>query len=129
MEIVKYNKVLHEEKLMQMLVEEGEDWSCYWKAAMNEKYREALAKSLSYVAVEQSDVIGFSRSIDDCGIYIYVCDLLVKAEFRGKELGRQLMECIVKDHPERTVYVMSDVDPYYQKLGYPREGSVFEIKL
>jgi hypothetical protein len=39
------------------------------------------------------------------------------------------MECIVKDHPERTVYVMSDVDPYYQKLGYPREGSVFEIKL
>jgi hypothetical protein len=37
------------------------------------------------------------------------------------------MECIYQDYPNHTVYVMSDVDGYYQKQGYIREGSIFEV--
>jgi len=37
------------------------------------------------------------------------------------------MECIYKDHPDKIVYVMSDVDEYYEKQGYRKEGSVFEV--
>ena len=37
------------------------------------------------------------------------------------------MKCIYEDYPERIVFVMSDIDEYYKKLGYKREGSIFEV--
>jgi len=47
--------------------------------------------------------------------------------YRGKEIGRKLMECIYKDYPNQVVYVMSDVDGYYEKVDYKRIGSIFEV--
>ena len=61
------------------------------------------------------------------GFYIYVCDLLVHRQYRGRDIGRQLMEPLLDQFPDHTVYVMSDVDEYYKKLGYELEGSIFKI--
>ncbi len=94
---------------------------------MSAKYKAALQNSITYVAYENDEICGYSRSLDDCGFYIYVCDLLVRKKYRGREIGRKLMECIYKDFPDRIVYVMSDADGYYVKLGYRREVSVFEV--
>ena len=88
----------------------------------------ALHKSITYVAYEGEVLCGFSRSLDDCDFYIYVCDLLVKPEYRGKNIGKKLMECIYEDYPEQIVYVMSDVDEYYKKQGFRREGSLYEVR-
>lgn len=125
MNIRAYQKAEDEEKLMTLIEEEG--WECYTEGISSEKYRKALEKSITYVAYESDTLVGYSRSIDDCGFYIYVCDLLVMKEHRGKNIGRQLMECIYTDYPDYVVYVMSDVDPYYKKQGYRREGSIFEV--
>ena len=76
---------------------------------------------------EGNRLCAYVRSLDDCGFYIYVCDLLVRKSDRGKQIGRKLMERVVDDYPNQTVYVMSDVDAYYVKQGYHREGSVFEV--
>ena len=46
----------------------------------------------------------------------------------GKEYGRLLLERVCMDFPNDTICVMSDVDPYYEKLGYEREGSVFIVR-
>jgi ribosomal protein S18 acetylase RimI-like enzyme len=127
MEIRKFQKELDEEKLMLLIKNEGQDWSCYWADEFSAKYKAALHNSITYVAYEGSVLCGYSRSIDDCGFYIYVCDLLVKPEYRGKNIGKKLMECIYKDYPDRIVYVMSDVDEYYEKQGFRREGSIFEV--
>ena len=127
MEIMKYFRSRDEDKLMELIKNEGEAWSCYWAEAYAEKYRSALHQSITYVAYENDLLIGYSRSLDDCGFYIYVCDLLVMPQYRGRNIGRQLMECIYQDYPNHTVYVMSDVDGYYQKQGYTREGSIFEV--
>ncbi len=54
--------------------------------------------------------------------------LLVDADCRGKSYGRFLMEQACKDFPEQTVYVMSDVDPYYEKQGYQKEGTIFIVR-
>jgi GNAT superfamily N-acetyltransferase len=62
------------------------------------------------------------------GFYIYVCDLLVTAKYRGRDIGRKLMEQLTTDYPNQTVFVMSDVDEYYQKLGYPIIGSILEVR-
>lgn len=125
MQIRKYNKLIDESKLMKM-IEDEEGWD-YASKTLAEKYKAALQTSITYVAFQDDEICGYSRSLDDFGEYIYVCDLLVKPAYRGKEIGRKLMECIYSDYPDQVVYVMSDVDGYYNKIGYKRIGSIFEV--
>jgi ribosomal protein S18 acetylase RimI-like enzyme len=126
MEIKKYT-VKDEAKLRELLLDEGDDWSCYSDENAFGKYKQALISSLSYVGYEGVSLCGYVRCRDDDGFGIYVYDLLVKKSFRGRSFGRMLMERVCADHPSDTVYVMSGVDGYYEKLGYPREGSVFRV--
>lgn len=125
MKIRAYRKADDEEALMKMIGDE-EGWT-YSDAGMSAQYRMALERSITYVAYEGGILCGYSRSVDDCGIYVYVCDLLVKPKYRGRGVGRGLMECIYADYPNQVVYVMSDVCAYYQKQGYKRAGSIFEV--
>lgn len=127
MDIRVYSEADDEDKVMKIIENEGEEWQCYSSDNNSEKYRTALKNSITYVAYEGNVLCGYSRSINDCGFYIYVCDLLVTAGHRGKNIGRKLMECIYADYPNQIVYVMSDVDEYYNKLGYKREGSIFQV--
>lgn len=127
MEIKEYKKKRDEVKLMEIIRAEGQEWSCYSGEKVAARYKLALQKSITYVAYEGNSLCAFSRSIEDSGYYIYVCDLLVKPEFRGKNIGRKLMEILYTRFPDQTVYVMSDVDGYYHKLGYKHEGSIFEV--
>lgn len=112
---------------MDMLTEEGDEWSCYHQPEVWESYARLLASSITYVAEEDGLICGYFRSLQDGDFYLYGCDLLVRPAYRGQGIGRMLMECLYRDYPGMTVYVMSDVDGYYAKLGYHREGSIFEV--
>ena len=125
MHIRKYNKITDESKLMKMIKDE-EGWN-YANETLAEKYKVALESSITYIAFQEDVLCGYSRSLDDCGFYIYVCDLLVRPDFRGKDIGRKLIECLYNDYPNQVVYVMSDVDEYYEKVDYKRIGSIFEV--
>jgi ribosomal protein S18 acetylase RimI-like enzyme len=127
MEMTRYSSE-DETALFDMLRGEGADWECYYGEAFIGRYREALVNSITYVAYEGAVLCGYARCRDDDGFGVYVYDLLVKKEYRGREIGRTLMERVCADFPESTVYVMSDVDDYYRKLGYRREGSIFEVR-
>ena len=127
MNIKIYEQNRDEAKLMQMLHEEGEEWSCYWKDEVAPKYRKALHDNITYVAYEEDTLCGSVRALNDCGFYIYICDLLVSKEHRGRDVGRKLMQRLCAEYPKQTVYVMSDHDDYYQHLGYAREGSIFTV--
>lgn len=109
---------------MKLVQSEGEEWSEY----LNPIYRKALDNSITYVALIEDELCGYSRSLSDSGLFIWVVDLLVNKNRRGLSVGKKLMECITTDFPDIDVYVMSDVDPYYDKLGYKKEGSVFKVK-
>lgn len=124
-QIRRYNKTRDESKLMELIrAEEGWD---YADDHMAEKYKTALDNSVTFVAYTNDVLTGYSRSLDDCGFYIYVCDLLVKPAYRGRNIGRKLMECLYDEYPGQTVFVMSDVDEYYKKVDYERIGSIFEV--
>jgi ribosomal protein S18 acetylase RimI-like enzyme len=125
MQIRKYNKIIDEDKIMKM-IENEEGWD-YANEILSERYKVALETSITYVAYEEDILCGYSRSLNDLNEYIYVCDLLVMPAYRGKEIGRKLMECIYKYYPDQVVYVMSDVDGYYEKVDYKRIGSIFEV--
>ncbi len=126
LEIKRYQQDIDEPELMQMIKDE-EGWD-YADDKMAERYKFALGNSITFVAYQNDVLCGYSRSLDDCGFYIYVCDLLVKPAYRGNEIGRKLMGCLMDEYPGQTVYVMSDVDAYYEKVGFQKIGSVFEVK-
>lgn len=110
-----------------MLREEGDEWIDYHGVNGYAKYLRALDSSVTYVVYDESILCGYARCREDDGFGVYVYDLLVRKSYRGKKLGKMLMEQACKDFSDQPVYVMSDVDPYYEKLGYRREGSIFEV--
>ncbi|WFF71873.1 GNAT family N-acetyltransferase [Proteiniclasticum sp. QWL-01] len=127
MKIKKYSKA-DETLLFDLLIDEGDDWIEYHGAAGRSKYVKALESSITYIAYHENLVCGYARCREDNGFGVYVYDLLVRKTRRGRQIGKSLMERVCQDFPEQPVYVMSDVDMYYEKLGYRREGSIFEVK-
>ncbi len=127
-EIRKYSKN-DEAVLMRMIEDEGQEWKCYSAVDVSEKYKNLLENSMTYVAYYGDTLCGYSRSINDGDFYIYICDLLVTKRFRGQNIGRKLMECVCADYPSQIVFVMSDIDEYYIKQGYQREGSIFKVSM
>ncbi len=119
-ESLDYNKMI-------LLFKSEKDWSCYINDNAIDKYKESLKKSITHVAYIEKELVGYSRSIEDFGFYIYICDLLVHKNHRGKSIGKKLMECVLQDYPDYEIFVMSDVNQYYKKLGYEIEGSILRV--
>lgn len=115
------------EELFAMMEKEP-DWDEYCNEKNKENYLRAIQTSITYLLFEEEKICGYARCREDDGFGVYVYDLLVDVNCRGKNYGRYLMEQACKDFPEQTVYVMSDVDPYYKKQGYQKEGTIFIVK-
>ena len=122
-EIIKYGPE-HEDALMELIRQEGEDWRIYWAEPNASKYRRSLERCIVYLAMQDGMVCGYSRSIQDA-LFLYVCDLLVGARYRGHGLGHALMQRMKDDYPEFPVYIMSGSDGYYEKIGCKKEGSIY----
>jgi len=127
MKIREYTKQ-DEQQLFELMAREGEEWSDYWCEAGRPEYIKALAEAAATYVVEIDErICGFVRCIGS--FTIYVDDLLVDKAYRGREFGRLLMEAVCKKFPEKEVYVMSDVDDYYSKIGYEKAGTLFAVKV
>lgn len=118
-----------ETDLFEMMRNEGGGWLNTCAEDVIDKYKTALINSITYVAVEDGYICGFIRCRDDDGFGIYILDLLVNKDYRGKQFGRKLIETICNLYPKDTVYVTSSVDEYYERIGCVREGSVLKITL
>lgn len=126
--VIKIYEKNDEMGLLDLLYDEGEEWIDYYNQNGREKLIRALASSIAYLAYEGNIVIGYIRAREDDGFGVYIYDLLVRKSYRGHNIGKQLMEHIASKYFDQTIYVMSDVDNYYEKVGYQRVGSIFEIK-
>jgi GNAT superfamily N-acetyltransferase len=117
-----------EEILIQMLTEEGGEWSDYYSAEGRVKYLCAVKACATYLLFDQDELCGYARCHADYGFGVYVHDLLVRKKHRGHGYGRLLLEQACRDFPGQTAYVLSDADPYYEKLGYANIGTIFTVK-
>lgn len=116
-----------EPALLALLRSEGDEWTDYHSEEKRTQYRNVLQDSIVYVLHEGDFLCGYARLRDDGGYGVYVCDLLVHKDCRGKNYGRLLLERACADHPGAPVYVMSDADGYYEKLGCAKIGSIFSV--
>lgn len=115
------------ELLFQLMEQEGEEWADYFTEIGRLQYIDALNQASEVlVAVVDEEIVGFIRAIGS--FTIYIDDLLVDKRHRGQGLGKKLIDGICEKFPEKGVYVMSDVDDYYHKLGYKNAGTLFEIR-
>ena len=96
----------HVDSLFAMMREEGEEWSDYYQGA---------------------GVVGFIRCREDSGFGVFVYDLLVAQRHRGASLGQALIDHVCGRSKGQPVYVLSDADDYYIKLGAEPVGTIFRL--
>ena len=125
--LVKHYTRDDEAALFAVIRSEGSDWEEYYGSG-KERYQTALESSVTYVIYDGDVLCGYCRCREDDGFGIYIYDLLVDKSYRGKQYGHRLIAKVYHDFPDEDVYVMSDVDPYYEKLGCQRAGSIFMVK-
>ena len=114
--------------MFAMLREEGDEWADYWGEAGCELYAQKLLEGFVLVAYDKGELCGYVSARDDHGFEVVVYDLLVRPFYRGKCIGRALLDGVVAAFPGKGIYVMSDADGYYEKQGYQKAGTLFEVK-
>lgn len=120
MEILSYNHT-YEQQLFD-LIQSDPEWLEYIQ--FRQKYIQALDQSVVFIMIEKDTCIGFIRGKDDAGFGFYIYDLLVRKDNRGHGYSKALIDYVRSIY--QPVYVMSDVDPYYEKIGMTKIGSIFE---
>ena len=67
-------------------------------------------------------MIGFARVVTDRCTFSYLADVFIRADMRGKGIGKQLMSDIMKhndlQHFRRFMLATSDAHELYRKFGF-----------
>ena len=124
MQITKYS-VQHEEDLILLLKKEP-DWESLTNKARLNSLKEALLNSITLVCYFDGSLCGYIRAIDD-PFGIYVSELYVAPQQRNNGCGREMLSRLKEMYSTRDIYILSDEDLYYEKLGIKKIGSVFQL--
>lgn len=123
-EILGY-RVEHEPELLALLAREP-DWQAFMSAEGLPRFRAALGDTSTFVCLEDGRICGYLRALVD-GFGLYVSELYVAPAARRRGHGRALLQHLRDAHAGQDVYVLSDEDAYYERLGCVRVGSVFRL--
>ena len=95
----------------------------YWaKGRPREKTEEAITNSLVFGIYDGKRQIGIARVITDYSIFAYLCDVFIQEEYRGRGIGKWLVESILS-HPNlktirRWLLATDDAHGLYQKYDF-----------
>lgn len=95
----------------------------YWaKGISREAVVKSLDNSLCFGLFKDDKQIGFGRVVTDHATFAYLADVFILEDYRGKGLGKWLVECIVK-HPDlqglrRWMLATADAQQLYHQFGF-----------
>jgi ribosomal protein S18 acetylase RimI-like enzyme len=95
----------------------------HWAGQMSrEVLARAVANSLSAGVYHSGTLVAFARVVTDLATYAYMTDVVVDSDFRGRGLGRWLIECLL-EHPDlqelrRVALITRDAQGLYSRLGF-----------
>jgi len=95
----------------------------YWaKGIPRETVERSIEHSLCFGVYAQGKQVAFARVISDLATFAYVGDVFVVEEFRGRGLGKWMMECVVR-HPDlqglrRWTLLTRDAHGLYSQFGF-----------
>jgi GNAT superfamily N-acetyltransferase len=97
--------------------------TCYWaKGIPKETVTRSIENSLCFGVYCGGEQVGFARVVSDYATYAYIGDVFVLEAYRGRGLGKLLMECIVS-HPalqglRRWTLATRDAHGLYAQYGF-----------
>lgn len=95
----------------------------YWA---NKRERSVIEKSLqgslNFGVYDGEKQIGFARVVTDHATFAYLCDVFIHEDYRGKSIGKWMMECIMA-HPDlqglrRWLLATYDAHGLYSQYGF-----------
>ncbi len=95
----------------------------YWaKGRPREKIERSLANSLVFGLYDGDKQIGLARVVTDYATFAWLCDVFIDDSYRGKGLGKWLMETILS-HPDlqglrRWLLATRDAHGLYSQFGW-----------
>ena len=97
----------------------------YWAEGIpRDVVAKSVESSLCFGLFDGSRQIGLARVITDRATFAYLCDVYVLEEYRGRGLGKWLMDA-VQSHPDlqnlrRFILLTRDAHRLYEKFGFTR---------
>ncbi len=94
----------------------------YWAKGRSRAVTErAIAQSLCFGAYDGRQQVGFARVVTDYATFGWLCDVFVDDAYRGRGLGKQLVEAVV-NHEElagirRLMLATRDAHDLYRRYG------------
>ena len=83
----------------------------------------SLENSLCFSLFHREEQIGFGRVVTDYATFAYLCDVYLLEKYRGRGLGKWLIECIVTHSDLARVnwcLLTGDAHSFYEQFGFRR---------
>ncbi|MEM8927326.1 MAG: GNAT family N-acetyltransferase [Bacteroidota bacterium] len=100
----------------------------YWGSYRSvEQTKKTIENSLCFGAYRAEEQIGFARVLTDEVVLAHIMDVVIFEGYKGKGIGKILMEYILKDPRVRDVLSITlktkDAHTFYEKYGFKKVGN------
>jgi GNAT superfamily N-acetyltransferase len=97
----------------------------YWaEGRPGELIIKAIENSVLLSLFDDETQIGFARIVSDGAVFAWICDVFITEKYRGKGLGKFLMQCVM-DHPavkvRTNVLGTRNAHGLYEKYGFEKK--------
>ena len=104
----------------------------YWACSRpREVIAQSLENSICYGIYDNGLQVGFGRIITDYATTYYICDVIVDEGYRGRGLGKKLIDCMVGTDSfihKTGLLVTSDAHELYRHSGFTSVDNVFMMR-
>ena len=99
-----------------------------WDSFSQELLEQLLTASHWLILEQEGQIIGSARYLTDGLRTVYLCELLVKAEYRRQGYGSQLKAELRRRYPGLRIDLISDADAFYDSLQMRQRGMGYRSK-
>jgi GNAT superfamily N-acetyltransferase len=95
----------------------------YWSEGRPlETIKRSVEQSLNFSAYVEGDFVGYARVVTDHATFAWLCDVVVEEDYRGRGVGKALIEAVVA-HPDlngikRMLLATLDAHGLYEQYGF-----------
>lgn len=109
--IRRYNENDDYNKILESCIKER--WIKFYTNKKDE-YKQALRKSITYVAYDETNYCGYMRCITDEVFTTYCCEIIVDDLYKRSGIGHMLIDTVKETYPLCSIDVLSDNDEFYK---------------